>query len=112
MTATSVSRSNGTCAGQAVEEQAGERVDVGAGVDVAALDLLGRDVVDRPHELAGLGQSPDFVPPERLVSPKSVRYARRPSISTLPGLTSRWISAMPCAASSAEATWRQTSIAR
>ena len=41
---------------EAVEEQARERVDVGARVDVAALDLLGRDVVDRPHQLAGLGQ--------------------------------------------------------
>ena len=112
MTATSVSRANGTSPVEAVEEQAGERVDVGAGVDVAALDLLRRDVVDRPHELAGLGQLADLGRRERLVSPKSVRYARRPSISTLPGLTSRWISAMPCAASSADATWRQTSIAR
>ena len=36
----------------------------------------------------------------------------RPSISTFAGLTSRWIRPIACAASSAEATWRQTSIAR
>ena len=43
-------------AGQAVVEQAAERVDVGARVDPAALDLLGRDVVDRADHVAGLRQ--------------------------------------------------------
>ena len=33
-------------------EQAAERVDVGAPVDRVAADLLGSDVVDRPHQLA------------------------------------------------------------
>ena len=37
---------------EALEEDAAERVDVGAAVDVAALDLLGRDVVDRADEAA------------------------------------------------------------
>ena len=41
------------------------------------------------------------VPSIRLVSPKSVRNALRPSISTLAGLTSRWIRPIACAASSA-----------
>ena len=38
--------------GQRLEEQAAERVDVGAAVDVVADDLLRRDVVDRAHQLA------------------------------------------------------------
>ena len=39
---------------QALVEDAGERVVVGAPVDCLALDLFGRDVVDRADELAGL----------------------------------------------------------
>ena len=46
-------------AGEALEEDAAERVDVGAAVDRAALDLLGRDVVDRPDEAAVAGQAAD-----------------------------------------------------
>jgi hypothetical protein len=45
-TARSESRGNGTCPGQALEQDAAERVDVRACVDVVALDLLRRDVVD------------------------------------------------------------------
>ena len=41
-------------ADQAVEEQARERVDVRPRVDLGALDLLGRDVVDRADDVAGL----------------------------------------------------------
>ncbi len=37
---------------EAFVEHAAERVDVGASVDVVAGDLLGRDVVDRPHQVA------------------------------------------------------------
>ena len=37
---------------EALEEDAAERVDVGSAVDVAALDLLRRDVVDRADEAA------------------------------------------------------------
>ena len=60
-------------AGEHVEQHAAERVDVGARVDVAAADLLRRDVVERPDPVAGLRRA-------RLertwrVSPKSVRYA-------------------------------------
>ena len=39
-------------AGQALVEHAPERVDVGAGVDVRPLDLLGRDVGDRARACA------------------------------------------------------------
>ena len=46
-------------AGEALEEQAAERVDVGPAVDLAALDLLGRDVVDRADEAAIARQAAD-----------------------------------------------------
>ena len=45
--------------GQALVEDARERVLVGAPVDRAALDLLGRDVVDRADEAAVAGQARD-----------------------------------------------------
>jgi hypothetical protein len=41
-----------TC--QALEENASEGVEVGATVGRRASDLLGRDVLDRPREVAGL----------------------------------------------------------
>ncbi len=44
-------RRNGGSPREAFVEHAAERVDVGAAVDVLAGDLLGRDVVDRPHEV-------------------------------------------------------------
>ncbi len=44
-------------AGQHLESRAGEGVEVRPAVDRAALDLLGRHVVDRPEELAGAGQA-------------------------------------------------------
>ena len=44
-------------AGQQLEEQAAERVDVDPGVDRPAGDLLGRDVVEGADEAAGLGQA-------------------------------------------------------
>ena len=78
-------------ADEAVVEQAAERVDVRAAVDLAALDLLGRDVVDRADDVARARDLRAPAPSRRLVSPKSVRNARRPSISTFAGLTSRWI---------------------
>ena len=43
-------------AGQAVEEQRPERVDVGAAVERMSLRLLGRDVVARPEHPPGLRQ--------------------------------------------------------
>ena len=49
-TESSLSRSKGRAPAEALEEDAAERVDVGAAVDVAALDLLGRDVVDGADE--------------------------------------------------------------
>ena len=42
--------------GEALVEHAAERVDVCPAVHVRVLDLLRRDVVDRPQQLAGLGQ--------------------------------------------------------
>ena len=42
---------------QALEEDTTERVDVGTGVDPAALDLLRRDVVDRAHEASLPGEA-------------------------------------------------------
>src|SRR5262249_48363384 len=47
----------GDPAGQALIQHAPQRVDVGAAIDRAALDLLRRDVVDGAHELAG-GRQP------------------------------------------------------
>jgi hypothetical protein len=43
--------------GEALVEDAAERVDVGATVDRGTFDLLGRDVVDRAHEAAVSGQA-------------------------------------------------------
>ena len=43
-------------AGEQLVEEAGERVDVGGGGGLAALDRLGREVVDGAEQLAGLGQ--------------------------------------------------------
>src|SRR5262245_60947372 len=43
-------------AGQALVEQAAERVHIGAAVDRLALDLLGGGVVDRAHDLPGEGE--------------------------------------------------------
>ncbi len=43
--------------GQAFVENTAEGVHVGASVDHAALDLLGRDVVDRAYEAALAGQA-------------------------------------------------------
>ena len=57
-------------AGQALVEQAAERVRVGAAVDVVALDLLRRDVVDRAGQLRLRRRRP---PARRLVTPKSAR---------------------------------------
>ena len=47
----------GPGAGEALEEDAAERVDVRAPVDLAARDLLGRDVVDRADEAAIAGEA-------------------------------------------------------
>lgn len=40
---------------EALEQDARERVDVGAGIDGPAFDLLRRDVVNGSDELSGLG---------------------------------------------------------
>ncbi len=57
--ASSPSRLNGHLAGERVEEQAAERVDVRARVDALAADLLGRDVVERADPVAGLRAAGD-----------------------------------------------------
>ena len=57
--------------GQAGDGDAGQRVLVGAPIDRLALDLLGRDVVERAHEAAGPVRP--VSEPDCLVSPKSVR---------------------------------------
>ena len=44
-------------AGEREEQQAAERVDVRAGVDALAADLLRRDIVERPDPVAGLGRA-------------------------------------------------------
>ena len=44
---------------EALKEDAAERVDIGAAVDRSALDLLRRDVIDRPDEAALAGQAAD-----------------------------------------------------
>ena len=46
-----------TATGEAGEEDAAERVDVGSCVERSALDLLGRDVVDRADEPPVAGQA-------------------------------------------------------
>ena len=46
-------------AGQALVQHAAERVHVGARVDRFAADLLGRDVLDRAHQLTRAGQAGD-----------------------------------------------------
>ena len=51
-TATSEAPVNGQRAGERLEEEAAERVDVGTSVHLVAADLLGRDVVDGAHQLA------------------------------------------------------------
>jgi hypothetical protein len=43
-------------AGECLVEHAAERVDVGASIDLAALNLLRRDAVDRSDPLTGAGQ--------------------------------------------------------
>ena len=58
-------------AGQALVEDTGERVQVGAGVDVVPRDLLGRDVLQRADDVAGSGDP--LSEPVRLVRPKSAR---------------------------------------
>ena len=58
-------------AGEQVEGHAAERVDVGGRADGLAADLLGRDVVERAEDLAGLRLAAGRG--ARLVSPKSVR---------------------------------------
>ena len=57
MTWRSPARENGGDAGQALEEDAAERVDVGPGVDVAGGDLLRRDVGDRADEALRAGEA-------------------------------------------------------
>src|SRR5215210_1537799 len=48
-----------TLSGQALEEDAAERVDIGPAVDHATRDLLGRNVVDRADKAAVTRQAPD-----------------------------------------------------
>ena len=62
-------------AGQRVEEDAAERVDVGARVEVADLRLLGRHVVDRAERHARAGQRGVRGLGPLLQMPKSVRNA-------------------------------------
>ena len=93
-------------AGERPVEDAAQCVDVGAGVDVDALRLLGRHVVggaDREPGLREVGAAT-----RSMVIPKSVRKAysspSRVAIRTLPGLTSRWTSPWRWASVRAAAT--------
>ena len=88
--------------GKALVEDAAERVDVGAAVDRAALDLLGRHVVDRADEAALAGQAAR--PRRRGGRGRSrrrrrARHRRLGATRMLPGFTSRWTSPAACAAS-------------
>ena len=83
--------------GQALVQQAAERVDVRARVEALAADLLGRHVMDGSERPLGRGDRASS--PSRLLSPKSPSHAcsvraaaRLDETSTLLGLTSRWIS--------------------
>ena len=60
-----------------MEQDAAERVDVGAGVDPLAADLLGGDVAERADPAARARRAARAR--MRLVSPKSVRYAWSPA---------------------------------
>ncbi len=90
---------------EALVEDAAERVESARAVDLAALDLLGRDVVDRADEATVTCQAADGR--RRGGRARSRRRRRGPSSATrmLPGFTSRWTSPAACAASSASATW-------
>ena len=94
----------GSVPGQALEEQAPERVHVGALVDGIALDLLGRDVVDRPDELAGRREPAHRHGPLRQPEVRDVHMVvgREEHVA---GFTSRWTSPRAWAASRALATW-------
>ena len=48
----------GGCPGERLVQDAAERIDVGAPVELATLDLLGRGVVGRADEHSRLGQGP------------------------------------------------------
>ena len=89
-------------------EHAAERVDVDAGVDPLAQQLLGRRVVAGAEE-AARAVSGSAALLTFFISPKSVRMqcmsSPSPSIRTLAGLTSRWTIPRAWAASSASATW-------
>ena len=86
---------------QALVEHRGEGVDVALVGRPLALDLLGRDVVERADELPGLRQA---LLAGALVSPKSARKAwSRPATRMFCGLMSRWIRPASCAVSSASA---------
>ena len=97
--------------GQALVQHAAERIDIGPSVDLAALDLFGRDVVDVPMNwpVFVMSVSTWFVGSAR--NPSGRRGLERPS-KMLPGLTSRWIRPRSCAASSASAIWAQIGAAR
>ena len=91
----------GTARGERLVEHAAERVDVGAGVDRLAADLLRRDVVDACRRT---GRSWSARPARRAWSARSRsgRRARSAPIRTFAGLTSRWTRPRACAASSAD----------
>ena len=89
-------------AGEQLVEHDAERVDVGVRVDVAALRLLGRDVVAGAEDGAGLGLALGASIGRAI--PKSVTFASPlPFRSTFCGLTSRWTKPFSCANASPRA---------
>ena len=97
----------GRLPGQALVEDAAERVDVRALVDGVARDLLGGDVLERADELAGAGDARGrpCAWSDRSRRDSSAR-ARGQAMRTFAGLTSRWTSPFSWAASSASASCR------
>ena len=91
--------------GQHEQQRAAQRVHVGARIDVLALQLLGRGVLERPADRARSGRPRPVV--SCLASPKSVSSARSapgsPTTRMLLGLTSRCTTPIAWAASSAVA---------
>jgi hypothetical protein len=91
--------------GKRREQNAAERVDVAAGVHGAALDLLGRRVVDRPHPPAG-GRDPArrvHLPRQAEVREVGVLGAAAGLPDHVAGFTSRCTRPRACASSRAPA---------
>ena len=108
-TCTSESFLYGTTPGEALTKHAAQRVDVSAAVELVALDLLRRRVVERADEGAGLRQTAVVaallgdaeVGEVDVIVPPSARDRM------LAGFTSRWTRPVACAASRASRDLRE-----